>query len=228
MKPSDFIGEKAKYDRDGQILWGVTKKDGLQMLAEVRGWGAIQNLFVKPKSGGEIDMAAAGKFQDEVGEWLAAAVNEKLERERIADLPLREKINFILEEHVHEVMDELAREEISDKICSLVGCELINKTKERFEAWMDEHKIQWRDKIKSQPADPIDIGMLRDCWSVACSAGHIHFPSLSRMQTCFEDWMDSRGIKWRDKPVSNCEHKWEEMHGDGIEYFQCSKCHERS
>lgn len=48
------------------------------MLAEMRGWGHIQNMFKGKK--GEIDMDAAGKYQDEVGDWIAEAINEKLER----------------------------------------------------------------------------------------------------------------------------------------------------
>ena len=32
MKPQDFIGKKATYDADGQIIWGEDAKEGLQML----------------------------------------------------------------------------------------------------------------------------------------------------------------------------------------------------
>src|SRR3990167_4447415 len=79
MKPSDFIGDKVQYDRDGQYFWGVKNKDNLQMIAELRGWGAIQNLFKLPK--GRVDFSEAAAFQDEVGEWIAEAINEKLKRE---------------------------------------------------------------------------------------------------------------------------------------------------
>lgn len=77
-KVSDFIGEKVKYDNLGQYIWGV-KGDKLQMIADLRGWGAIQNLFAE---NGKIDMEAAEKFQDELGEWIVSAINEKLEREK--------------------------------------------------------------------------------------------------------------------------------------------------
>lgn len=79
VKVSDFIGEKATYDESGQMIFGVDKKGGLQLIADVRGWGAIQNLF--KNSNGTIK-AEASKFQDELGEWLAEAINEKLEREK--------------------------------------------------------------------------------------------------------------------------------------------------
>ena len=79
VKVSDFIGEKATYDESGQMIFGVDKKGGLQLIADVRGWGAIQNLF--KNSDGTIK-AEASKFQDELGEWLAEAINEKLEREK--------------------------------------------------------------------------------------------------------------------------------------------------
>lgn len=78
MKVTDFIGEEATSDC-GRI-WGVDKTGGLQMVAEIRGWGAIQNLF-KLKGGG-IDVEKAEAFQDELGKWIVDAINEKLEREK--------------------------------------------------------------------------------------------------------------------------------------------------
>jgi hypothetical protein len=79
MKVTDFIGVKATYDEYGQYIWGVDKDGGLQKIADLRGWGAIQNLF-KTK-GGLIDEEKAVSFQDELGIWLVDAINEKLERE---------------------------------------------------------------------------------------------------------------------------------------------------
>jgi hypothetical protein len=80
MKVIDFIGEKAQYDPDGQFVWGVDKNDGLQKIADLRGWGAIQNLFKLP--GGFVDHEKAAEFQDKVGEWIVKAINEKLQKER--------------------------------------------------------------------------------------------------------------------------------------------------
>jgi hypothetical protein len=80
MKIKDFIGVKAKYDEEGQLIWGVDENGRLQHLADIRAWGAIQNLFInKDKS---IDLDAASNFQDEFGEWIVEAINEKLEREQ--------------------------------------------------------------------------------------------------------------------------------------------------
>ena len=80
MKVTDFIGLKATYDEYGQYIWAVDKDGGHPKLADLRGWGAIQNLF-KTK-GGLIDEEKAASFQDELGRWLVDAINEKLERER--------------------------------------------------------------------------------------------------------------------------------------------------
>ncbi len=80
MKVTDFIGVKAKYDEDGQFIWGVDKEDRLQKIADLRGWGAIQNLF--KISATKYDTDKAAKFQDDLGEWIVAAINEKMERER--------------------------------------------------------------------------------------------------------------------------------------------------
>jgi hypothetical protein len=72
MKPQDFIGDSVEYDKEGQIIWGVTNGDELQMLLNVRGWGAIQHLFDSQDD--------AAKFQDEVGQWITDAINEKLNK----------------------------------------------------------------------------------------------------------------------------------------------------
>lgn len=76
-KITDFINGKIIYDKEGQDLWIKNKGGGIQRLADLRGWGAIQNLF-KMKNG-LIDLEAATKFQDEIGEWIATALNEKIE-----------------------------------------------------------------------------------------------------------------------------------------------------
>jgi hypothetical protein len=83
MKVTDFIGAKAIYDNYGQFIWGIEKDGGHQKLADLRGWGAIQNLFInKDKT---IDLDAAESFQDEVGRWIVEAINEKLERELLSN-----------------------------------------------------------------------------------------------------------------------------------------------
>ena len=81
MDITDFINGKVTYDKyGGQYFWIVGPKGESQMLAEMRGWGAIQNLFInKDKT---VDFDAASSFQDKIGEWIAEAINEKIERER--------------------------------------------------------------------------------------------------------------------------------------------------
>lgn len=76
MKAEDFIGPEVIYDPSGQIIWGKKEKGELQMIADIRGWGAIQNLFKRPDK--SIDFEKASAFQDEVGEWIADAINQKL------------------------------------------------------------------------------------------------------------------------------------------------------
>lgn len=80
MKVLDFLGEKVTYDSYGQYIWGVHKDGHHQKIADLRGWGAIQNLFVnKDKT---IDMESASKFQDEIGEWIVDAINQKLKQQK--------------------------------------------------------------------------------------------------------------------------------------------------
>ena len=61
-----------QYDKYGTHMWNVEQNDGMQMIADVRGWGAIQHLF---KTEDE-----ASKFQDEVGKFITEAIREKIER----------------------------------------------------------------------------------------------------------------------------------------------------
>ena len=74
MKPQDFIGKKATYFEDGTQIFGENEKGELQMILDLRGWGAIQNLF-------KGNAQKASDFQDELGAWFVDAINEKLERE---------------------------------------------------------------------------------------------------------------------------------------------------
>lgn len=84
MKISDFIKGKVTYDKfGGQYFWINNPDGGSQMLAEMRGWGAIQNMFKDKK--GVINEDLAGKFQDEIGDWIADAINEKLKREQLTN-----------------------------------------------------------------------------------------------------------------------------------------------
>lgn len=71
MKPSEFIGDRVNYDSYGQMIF-ANKGNSQQLLLDVRGWGAIQNLFKTE------DEAAV--FQDQLGEWIADAINEKLKK----------------------------------------------------------------------------------------------------------------------------------------------------
>lgn len=62
------------YDQYGQYLWSKQDEDGgSQMVGEIRGWGALQNAFKTPEE--------ASKFQDQVGKFIAEAINEKIERQ---------------------------------------------------------------------------------------------------------------------------------------------------
>lgn len=77
-KVTDFISGPVTYDKYGQYFWINTPNDGVNMLGELRGWGCIQNMFgAKNKN---FDEESAAKFQDEVGEWVADAINQKLKR----------------------------------------------------------------------------------------------------------------------------------------------------
>jgi hypothetical protein len=61
------------YDEFGTHIWNKDKEGDIQKVADIRGWGAIQNLFKTQKE--------AEEFQDEVGKFIADAINEKVQRD---------------------------------------------------------------------------------------------------------------------------------------------------
>jgi hypothetical protein len=70
------------YDQWGQYLWSRQDEDGgSQMVGEIRGWGALQNEFETEKE--------ASAFQDQVGEFIAAAINEKVQRDLLKEFVLK-------------------------------------------------------------------------------------------------------------------------------------------
>jgi len=73
----DFIGDSVEYDQFcGTYLWGKKEgSDGMQMIGEIRGWGAIQNLFKT--------LQESEEFQDKLGNFIAEAITEKIQREKI-------------------------------------------------------------------------------------------------------------------------------------------------
>jgi hypothetical protein len=72
----EFIGTAKLDSFKGNIIWGVDKNEGCQRIADIRGWGAIQNLFVNKN--GTINEKEAEDFQDALGQFIVDAINEKI------------------------------------------------------------------------------------------------------------------------------------------------------
>lgn len=80
-KITDFINGPVTYEANGGQYFWITEPDGgWQMLGELRGWGRIQTMFEIPGGGGKVDFKAAEAFQDELGQFVAEAINEKIQR----------------------------------------------------------------------------------------------------------------------------------------------------
>lgn len=61
------------YDEWGTHIWNKEDADGgSQLVADVRGWGRIQNEFKTEEE--------AAQFQDEVGKFIVEAIREKIEK----------------------------------------------------------------------------------------------------------------------------------------------------
>jgi hypothetical protein len=74
MTKEDFIGESVSYEPWGQTIWGNKSNGEQQMVLNLRGWGMIQYEFDTKEE--------AQDFQDNTGEWIAEAINEKILRDR--------------------------------------------------------------------------------------------------------------------------------------------------
>ena len=62
------------YDEYGTHIWNKEDADGgSQLVADVRGWGRIQNEFKTETE--------AADFQDEVGRFITEAIIEKIKRD---------------------------------------------------------------------------------------------------------------------------------------------------
>jgi hypothetical protein len=61
------------YDEYGTHIWNREDDGGSQLVADVRGWGRIQNEFKT-----EIEAAL---FQDKVGKFITEAIIEKIKRD---------------------------------------------------------------------------------------------------------------------------------------------------
>lgn len=73
MKPEDFITSGVFYEPNCQYIMFKSPEGIERTLLELRGWGAIQNLF---KIGdGKIDLESAARFQDELGHYVANLIN---------------------------------------------------------------------------------------------------------------------------------------------------------
>ena len=77
LKVTDFLKGKFKYDNYGQYIWLVESNGNHQKIADIRGWGRIQHLFMDKN--GKLDEKKAGEFQDKCGQWVADTLNKALE-----------------------------------------------------------------------------------------------------------------------------------------------------
>lgn len=70
----NYLGKKVIYYNKGQQIFSVNEGGiAKNHILDIRGWGVIEKMFKNSQE--------AFEFQDEVGEWVADAINEKLKRE---------------------------------------------------------------------------------------------------------------------------------------------------
>jgi hypothetical protein len=61
------------YDEYGTHIWNKEQDGGNQLVADIRGWGRLQNEFSTQEE--------AEQFQNEVGEFIVQAIKEKISRD---------------------------------------------------------------------------------------------------------------------------------------------------
>ena len=77
------------YDEYGTHIWNREDADGgIQLVAEIIGWGRLQNEFPTIKE--------SEKFQDEVGKFIVEAIREKIERLKTNQVPdIRKEVSAV-------------------------------------------------------------------------------------------------------------------------------------
>jgi hypothetical protein len=81
--------KNVKFDGFGTQLWAHdVGSDEISHIADVRGWGTIQNKFKTEKE--------ASHFQDQIGVFIAEAINEKVVRESANPEELDKKLDYAL------------------------------------------------------------------------------------------------------------------------------------
>ena len=75
-----FIGKKVSYNTFGdECFWGFKADGSEQMIAELRGNGAIRKLFLDPDRNFNKDKE--NQFKTKLGIFIQEAINEKIDRE---------------------------------------------------------------------------------------------------------------------------------------------------
>lgn len=70
-----LLNGKIKFGPDSGYIWLVEPDGNYIPICEIRGWGHIRHLFDNDKN-----HKKACKLQDEIGEFIAEAIKEKLEK----------------------------------------------------------------------------------------------------------------------------------------------------
>lgn len=60
------------YNKEDQRIYSKNMEDKSQIILDVKGWGRLQNEFETEEE--------AAKFQDEIGEFVADAIRQKIMR----------------------------------------------------------------------------------------------------------------------------------------------------
>jgi hypothetical protein len=79
MTIQEWFRDGVRYNSEGTQIWAEEKTEDavyLHHVVDIRGWGEIQNLF-------NLDQKKAAEFQDEVGKFVAEAINEKLTKQKL-------------------------------------------------------------------------------------------------------------------------------------------------
>lgn len=78
IKMEEWLDGNIYFDKEGTQIFSRKTDGQIQVIADVRAWGAIQNIFIDKK--GFVDMRKAEAFQDQLGQFIAEAIQEKLDK----------------------------------------------------------------------------------------------------------------------------------------------------
>lgn len=149
--PQEFIGTKLMYEN--ATIFSIRENGHCQPIVDLRGFGAIQNLF--KDNSGKVNYDAACEFQDSVGEHIKAAIesyerlvkeNEELDKAALSWKETSEKLSEAVNEYREETERLQSENERMRELLKEIELDYSKEANEYHMMNLTEQSKFWSDK----------------------------------------------------------------------------------